>query len=133
MGEVLALLSMMWSCRVQEHPKSFPPPTASTCYFCDLGQITKGPGNITTLTMHPMYDRPGYETRVLTARKLLTSRPVLSLQVTVFERAGKKPPHLPQTSVSRAEEADHVRSEVSLVGGQASRGILTQTPCWLKS
>lgn len=101
MGEGLGgagLLSMMVELHgtgTKKIPSPPPTPTASTCYFCVLGQITKGPCNITTVTMHPMYGRPGCETRVLVARKLLTSRPVLSLQVTVFERAGKKPPHLP--------------------------------------
>lgn len=34
-------------------------PNASTCYFCDLGQITKRPWNITTFTVHPTYGRTG--------------------------------------------------------------------------
>lgn len=71
------------------------PPLLPLAIFMALGKLPSDPGTSPLLPCTLHMAGLGCETGVMTARKLLTLRPALSLQVNVFERATKKPPHLP--------------------------------------
>lgn len=83
---------------VQEQRRAQAPPCAlmlPLAIFVTLGKLPSDPGTSPLLPCTLRMAGLGCETGVMTARKLLTPSPALSLQVNVFERASKKPPHLP--------------------------------------